>query len=64
MKKPPVDSKEKFLNKPMLKRLFLGALSLFIAVTATYISLTRQLTSLILEQRFCNMDVWAHFLGI
>jgi len=37
MKKPPVDPKEKFLNKRMLKRLFLGALSLFIAVTATYL---------------------------
>ena len=37
MKKPPIDPKEKFLNKPMLKRLFLGALSLFIAVTATYL---------------------------
>jgi P-type Ca2+ transporter type 2C len=37
MQKPPIDPKEKFLNKPMLKRLFLGALSLFIAVTATYL---------------------------
>jgi len=37
MQKPPIDPKEKFLNKPMLKRLFLGALSLFFAVTATYL---------------------------
>ena len=37
MQKPPIDPKEKFLNKPMLKRLILGALSLFIAVTATYL---------------------------
>ncbi len=37
MQRPPVDPREKFLNKPMLKRLFLGALSLFIAVTATYL---------------------------
>lgn len=37
MQKPPIDPKEKFLNKPMLKRLFLGALSLFVAVTATYL---------------------------
>ncbi len=36
MQKPPIDPKEKFLNKPMLRRLFLGAISLFIAVTATY----------------------------
>jgi Ca2+-transporting ATPase len=37
MKRPPVDPREKFLNKPMLKHLFLGALGLFIAVTATYL---------------------------
>jgi len=37
MKRPPVDPREKFLNKPILKRLFLGALGLFIAVTATYL---------------------------
>ena len=37
MQKPPLDPKEKFLNKPMLRRLFLGALSLFIAVTATFL---------------------------
>jgi P-type Ca2+ transporter type 2C len=37
MKKPPVDPKEKFLNKPMLKTLFLGSVSLFLAVTATYL---------------------------
>jgi Ca2+-transporting ATPase len=37
MQKPPADQKEKFLNKPMLRTLFLGALSLFIAVTATFL---------------------------
>jgi Ca2+-transporting ATPase len=37
MQKSPLDPKEKFLNKPMLRRLFLGALSLFIAVTATFL---------------------------
>ena len=37
MQKPPIDPKEKFLNKPMLRRLFLGAISLFIAVTATFL---------------------------
>ena len=37
MQKPPTDPKEKFLNKPMLRSLFLGALSLFIAVTATFL---------------------------
>jgi P-type Ca2+ transporter type 2C len=37
MQKPPIDPKEKFLNKPMLRTLFLGALSLFVAVTATFL---------------------------
>ncbi len=37
MQKPPINPKEKFLNKPMLRSLFLGALSLFIAVTATFL---------------------------
>ncbi|HEX7482886.1 MAG TPA: HAD-IC family P-type ATPase, partial [Candidatus Bathyarchaeia archaeon] len=37
MKKSPINPKEKFLNKTMLKTLFLGALSLFIAVTATFL---------------------------
>ena len=37
MQKPPINPKEKFLSKPMLKRLLLGALSLFIAVTATFL---------------------------
>ena len=37
MKKPPISPKEKFLNKPMLRSLFLGAFSLFIAVTATFL---------------------------
>jgi Ca2+-transporting ATPase len=37
MQKPPIDQKDKFLNKPMLKRLFLGAISLFMAATATYL---------------------------
>jgi Ca2+-transporting ATPase len=37
MQKPPIDPKDKFLNKPMLKRLFLGAISLFMAVTVAYL---------------------------
>lgn len=37
MQKPPINPKEKFLNKPMLRSLFLGAFSLFIAVTATFL---------------------------
>ena len=37
MKKPPINPKEKFLNKTMLRTLFLGALSLFIAVAATFL---------------------------
>jgi Ca2+-transporting ATPase len=37
MKKPPTDPSEKFMNKNMLRPLFIGALSLFIAVTVTYV---------------------------
>jgi Ca2+-transporting ATPase len=37
MKKPPVDPSERFMNSKMLRPLFLGALSLFLAVTATYL---------------------------
>ncbi len=37
MKKPPISPSEKFINKHMLTSLFLGALSLFVAVTATYL---------------------------
>ena len=37
MNKPPNDPKEKFLNKDMLTSLALGSLSLFTAVTATYL---------------------------
>lgn len=37
MKKPSISPKEKFLNKPMLRSLFLGALGLFLAVTATFL---------------------------
>jgi P-type Ca2+ transporter type 2C len=37
MKKPPLDPKEKFLNKPLIKSMILGALSLAVAVTATYL---------------------------
>lgn len=37
MKKPPNNPKEKFLNQQTLRTLFLGALSLFLAVTATFL---------------------------
>ena len=37
MKKPPASSKEKFFNNAMLKTIFLSALSLFAAVTVTYL---------------------------
>jgi Ca2+-transporting ATPase len=38
MQKPPVSPKENFLNRPMLQTLFTGALSLFAAVTITYLT--------------------------
>jgi Ca2+-transporting ATPase len=37
MKKPPIKRCERFMNRAMLQTLFLGALSLFVAVTVTYL---------------------------
>jgi Ca2+-transporting ATPase len=37
MNKPPNSPKEKFMNDSMLRSLFLGALSLFLAVTSTFL---------------------------
>ena len=37
MSKPPIDPKEKFMNQTMLINIALGALSLFAAVSATYL---------------------------
>ena len=37
MNKPPNNPKEKFMSKPMLTSIFLGSISLFAAVTATYL---------------------------
>jgi Ca2+-transporting ATPase len=37
MKKPPISRRERFMNKAMIQTLVLGALSLFVAVTATYL---------------------------
>ncbi|MCW4029959.1 MAG: cation-transporting P-type ATPase [Candidatus Bathyarchaeota archaeon] len=37
MKKPPISARERFINKQLLRTLFLGAISLFVAVTVTYL---------------------------
>lgn len=37
MKKPPTSKEEKFMNQSMMQGLFAGAVSLFAAVTATYL---------------------------
>jgi Ca2+-transporting ATPase len=37
MKRPPISRRERFMNRTMLQTLFLGALSLFAAVTVTYL---------------------------
>ena len=47
MTKPPVDPEEKFMNRSMLNGIFIGALSLFAAVTANFLLvwfLTQNLT--------------------
>jgi Ca2+-transporting ATPase len=37
MNKPPIDPKEKFMNRNMLTTIAIGAISLFAAVSATYL---------------------------
>ncbi len=63
MNKPPNNPNEKFINQPMLRSLFLGALSLFLAVTATFLFAwyTTQNIPYARTSSVCNMDVWAHF---
>jgi Ca2+-transporting ATPase len=50
MKNPPVDSNEKFMNRSMQVSLVLGALSLFAAVTATFLFTWYQTQNLPLAQ--------------
>ncbi len=63
MKNPPVDSNEKFMNRSMQISLVLGALSLFAAVTATFLFTWYQTQNLPLcaNGGFRHMDVRAHF---
>ena len=68
MNKPPNDPKEKFLNKKMLTSLALGSLSLFAAVTATYLftwyqNPTSSCHSTCTDSSFRNMDDRSHFIG-
>ncbi len=62
MKKPPINPKEKFLNKPMLRSLFLGALKSILS-SYSYFSLRllhntkRTIRS---DRCVCHLDVWAH----
>jgi Ca2+-transporting ATPase len=46
MNKPPIDPEEKFMNRPMLNSIALGALSLFAAVSATFLFTWYQTQSL------------------
>jgi Ca2+-transporting ATPase len=51
MNKPPVDPKEKFMDRTMLVNIALGALSLFVAVSATYLFTWFSNPNLEFEQR-------------
>ena len=68
MKKPPTNPTERFMNKPCFRPLFLGALSLFLAVTATYLFTYYTTTTKRIRLRtyscVCNMDVWAHLFSV
>jgi Ca2+-transporting ATPase len=50
MQKPPLNPKEKFLNRPMLTIMALGALSLFAAVSASYLYIWYTTQDLVLAQ--------------
>ena len=50
MKNPPINPNEKFLNHSMMKALILGALSLFAAVSITYLLTWYQTQNLALSQ--------------
>jgi Ca2+-transporting ATPase len=50
MKKPPVDPKEKFMNRPMLTTMAFGAVSLFAAVTTVFLYSWFTTGSLVLSQ--------------
>jgi len=50
MTRPPVDPKEKFMNRTMLQSLFMGALSLFAAVSATFLYTWYQTQNIPLSQ--------------
>ncbi len=51
MNKPPLDPDEKFMNRPMLLNIVLGALSLFAAVSATYLFTWYSNPGLVFENR-------------
>ncbi len=51
MKKPPVNPNEKFLNRPLLRSMVFGALSLFVAVSATYLATWYLNPNLAVDQR-------------
>jgi P-type Ca2+ transporter type 2C len=50
MQKPPINPSEKFLNRPMLTIMALGALSLFVAVSTTYLYTWYTTQNLVLSQ--------------
>jgi len=51
MTRPPIDPNEKFMNRTMQKSLFIGALSLFAAVSTTFLYTWYQNPNLAIDQR-------------
>jgi len=51
MRKPPADPNEKFMNRSMVQTLIMGAVSLFAAVSATYLTTWFLNVNLALDQR-------------
>ncbi len=72
MTNPPIDPKEKIMSRSTLRTLTMGAISLFAAVSATFLftwygkpkSCFGAKDNAFADSGFRDMDAWAHFLGL